>query len=166
MKISKMIIAWVLISMGIMCCTTIASNKKESEKSSILDTSSNTPVQEKMDRIVFNSSEKIEIISLMKTNNYPSSLKDTSICMNWKLNKQNLPDILKSFVKISSPEWHYSYDHLPCAYQGKLMYKGNTYTFDINGGSWLSINYPDSVIRYGCRDSSCIDFFLSQPIEE
>ncbi|RNL84959.1 hypothetical protein ED312_13355 [Sinomicrobium pectinilyticum] len=37
--------------------------------------------------------DQIEILSLKKANNYPSSLKDTTICKEWKLDKRVVKEI-------------------------------------------------------------------------
>lgn len=108
--------------------------------------------------------KRVKIISLDKNNSYPSSLQDTTICNNWVLTKYDVGEIFSKSIGINSSEWNYYYDHLPCSYSGKLNFDNKSYNFNINGGSWLTVYLNDTVYRYGCKDTICKKYFLSEPL--
>ncbi|MGS2762811.1 hypothetical protein [Sinomicrobium sp. M5D2P9] len=107
--------------------------------------------------------DQIEILSLKKANNYPSSLKDTTICKEWKLDKRVVKEILGHSRPITPHEWNYLFEQLPCTYSGKLKYQEKTYSFTINSGAWFTTDLlsSDSLFGYGCFDKECQKYFLS-----
>ena len=109
--------------------------------------------------------KEINILTSFKNNNYPSSLKDSTICNKWMLSKEDIKKVITLSKKINNSQWDYAYDHLPCQYSGKLKFKNNEYDFNLNSGAWLEINYKNSIIRYGYEMNDYEKYFLSSPLD-
>lgn len=56
-----------------------------------------TPSQK---NVMFDFNEEFEILDLQKSNDYPSSDKDTTACIKWTLNKQEV----KKIIEVCSPK--------------------------------------------------------------
>lgn len=93
-----------------------------------------------------------------------SSLKDTTICKDWNIKENKLKHIIKSSTPISTDEWHYAFDVLPCELVGQIQFKNEIYDFSINSGSWIDIGQKNGeAIRMGYFEKEESNLFLSQP---
>jgi len=110
--------------------------------------------------------QNVSIKSLDKINDYPSSEKRTDICLGWNVTLNDVQKAFRLSEQISSGIWGYSYDHLPCAYRGKLVLDGEEYNYSMNGGGWLEIEFNTSTTRYGCSEQACQQYFLLSKVEK
>lgn len=108
------------------------------------------------------SIKKALVLSYVKSSKYPSSLNDTTACKTWVISKEDINKIFKLSKKMTGHEWHYLFDHLPCMYYGKVQYNGEEYKYTLNSGSWIRIQYKDSLLWYGCFEKECEKYFLSK----
>lgn len=111
-------------------------------------------------QLIFNPSESFKIKSAEATNDYPSSDSDTSYCTDWKLTKADITLIIKSMSPIHNSDWHYLYAQLPCVYSGTLEQDGQDFAFEINGGSWVSIQQSDAFKLYGDVSGDLKNLFI------
>jgi hypothetical protein len=113
----------------------------------------------------FNHADIFEILNHKKTNDYPSSETDTTICMTWTLTAKHIEQIIKDSELISGPDWHHLFEHLPCSITGQLKQKDRTFEFQINGGSWLTVMNNDTTIYFGYFKPDSDDLFISRPMD-
>lgn len=114
----------------------------------------------------FNPQLDFSLSEISRPHDYPSSLDDTSICEDWKLQATDISHIIKGARVIEGSEWHHIFDHLPCNHRAILIQGQKEYNLSLNGGSWMSISSPDSSIRMGVFDEKFEPFFLSEPTRE
>jgi hypothetical protein len=109
---------------------------------------------------LFDLNKNFEIIELHKSNDYPSSDKDTTVCINWTLNKSEVKKIIQQSKPISGPEWHHLFGHYPCRIYGKLIQGLKEFEYSINSGSWFTVNSPDTTLRFGSFKEENNKYFL------
>ncbi|KXX66922.1 hypothetical protein AVL50_29655 [Flammeovirga sp. SJP92] len=89
----------------------------------------------KQQTAIFDFKKDFEIVELEKSNDYPSSDKDTTVCINWTLDKLEIKRIIKGSKPISGPEWHHLFGHYPCRIHGKLRKGSTQFNYSINSGA-------------------------------
>ena len=109
----------------------------------------------------FDPKIKYSILNIRKNNDYPSSMSDTTICKEWHLNEVEIKQIIEDAKTISSSDWHYLFDHLPCGIDAQLQQDNNEFDLSINGGAWFTIGSTDTTIMYGSFEEENNKFFLS-----
>jgi hypothetical protein len=87
--------------------------------------------------------------------------RDTIICNNWILDTIIIKQVLKDFSQITNSEWHYQFDHLPCSYKGTLIQNNQKIIFEINSGSWASIQLKDTTFLIGDIDRKFEKYFIT-----
>ncbi len=115
---------------------------------------------------IFDTLNDFSIVSFEHVSNYPSSDTDTTKCLDWKLTKANIKEIIKASRLINGHEWHYLFSHLPCAANGQLNQDSLTYNFSINSGSWMTIGNSDTTIMLGYFDTELKRLFLDDHWKE
>jgi hypothetical protein len=110
--------------------------------------------------IIFDLEEEFEILNAKKANDYPSSFKDTSICLDWQLSKPDIKTIIKGSRPISGHEWHYLFGHYPCTQEGELLQGARKFKYSINSGGWLNIGSADTTLLLGSFNSRNNSLFL------
>lgn len=113
----------------------------------------------------FQLSDSFAILEIKKSRNRQSSLKDTTLCNNWTLTKNDAERILNDSEIISEPDWHHLFDHLPCSFSGQLGQNDMTFDFEINAGSWLTVTCGDSTVRLGNFKKENEHLFLSTAMD-
>lgn len=91
--------------------------------------------------------EKIEVIDLSKHST--ASERNTALrdmCAQWVLTPDDVVTFFRNAHRISGEEWHAKYDVLPCQYSGTLVRGGQWQEFEINAGSFGSLDEQ----WYGC----------------
>jgi hypothetical protein len=91
----------------------------------------------------------------------PNLTADSTSCNNWTLDTSIVKQILKDFSQITNSEWHYQFDHLPCSYQGTIIQNNQNVKFEINSGSWVSIQLKDTTFLIGDTDRKFEKYFIT-----
>lgn len=115
---------------------------------------------------LFDRNKTFEITKIQKSNDYPSSEKDTSFCADWMLSAAEAKRIISACQPISGSEWHHLFDHLPCQFKGTIVQNTAEYSYSINGGSWLTISSSDTTWTFGNYQKEYEHYFLSAPWTE
>lgn len=115
--------------------------------------------------IIFNQNEPFTLIksSSYVDNKYPAD--DREMCEEWSLSASQIVETLKSAEPISGHEWHYLFNHYPCTMKGALEQRGDTFTYVINAGSWLTI-LSDTTVYYGDLEAQFSDWFIEDRLTE
>ncbi|UII30447.1 carboxypeptidase-like regulatory domain-containing protein [Fulvivirga ulvae] len=111
--------------------------------------------------IFFDKQREYKVKKLMKKNNSPSSMNDTTICQEWDLTEKQIRIIIGKAKEIDGSQWHYQFDHLPCRVTGKLVQSDMEYDLSVNSGAWLTITSPDTTIMYGIFNEQTYAYFMS-----
>lgn len=82
-------------------------------------------------------------------------------CKDWKLNKKDIVQIMRSSVPINNHDFMYLYDVLPCLVEGTLQTGGKKYTYSVNAGSFMTLSNGDTTYYYGCSAKECEKYFLT-----
>jgi hypothetical protein len=114
----------------------------------------------------FDLKSSFEIVSLRKTNDYPSSLKDTTICLGWTLDRQEIKKVIELSEPIDGPDWHHLFEHLPCRIIGVVKQNEQPYGLSINGGAWFTISSSDTTLMYGSFSRKNNKYFLKKALVE
>ncbi|MBB3696460.1 hypothetical protein KMW28_10280 [Flammeovirga yaeyamensis] len=108
----------------------------------------------------FDKSKEFQIVTIKKSNEYPSSDNGKSVCEKWNLGHAQIQRIIKDAQSISGPEWHHSFGHYPCEIEGKLSQGENEFTYSINSGSWLTVSSSDTTLMFGSFNKNYNKYFL------
>ncbi|WP_146104982.1 carboxypeptidase-like regulatory domain-containing protein [Nonlabens tegetincola] len=114
----------------------------------------------KLETALFDYKKGFEILELEKSNDYPSSDKDTTACNNWTLNKFEIESIIQQSKPISGPEWHHLFGHYPCRIHGKLLQGSIKFEYSINSGAWFTVSSPDTTLMFGSFKEENNKYFL------
>lgn len=109
---------------------------------------------------LFDLNKGFEILELEKSNDYPSSDKDTTACINWILDKLEIKRIIQESKPISGPEWHHLFGHYPCRIHGKLLQGSTEFEYSINSGAWFTVSLPDTTLMFGSFRKENNKYFL------
>lgn len=130
------------------------------------DTNTNSQDTVNKDNVTnFDNADLFEIVKYRKTNDYPSSETDTTICKTWTLTVKEIEKIIMDSEIIRRPDWHHLFEHLPCSIKGQLKQIDKTFEFQINGGSWLTIMNNDMPIYFGYFKQDGDELFISTPMD-
>lgn len=104
----------------------------------------------------------IEVLTIDKENRRIASTGEDmgDKCDKWDLNKTNIEKILKASKPISTHEWHYLYDVIPCYYYGEVKINKQVFSYSINAGSFINISNADTGFLLGCTDKKLEKYFL------
>jgi hypothetical protein len=109
----------------------------------------------------FDKDKPFEIINSKRGITTQSSETDTAKCKGWTISQTDLPRIIKACKPISGEDWHHLFEVWPCIISGQLKQNGNTYKFEINGGSWMRITLDGKSILLGNFKKENEKFFIS-----
>lgn len=121
----------------------------------------NENYQTEKDTNKLNLNENFEIINLKKSNDYPSSIQDTTECVDWKLNETEIKEILNNVKPISGRDWHNFYGHWNCCMNADLIQNETVYKMSVNAGAWLTISNSDTTFYFGDLTETYEKLFLS-----
>jgi len=80
-----------------------------------------------------------EIVIAAQNSPYPSSARDSSSCVTWRLSEQQCLAAMSSMEPISGEDWHHLFAHLACQVTGKIEQANAEFFFSVNAGSWASV---------------------------
>ena len=109
----------------------------------------------------FDKNKPFEILNSKKGITDQSSDKDTTICKNWTIPQTIIPSIIKDSKVITGTEWHDYFSVYRCIIYGQLYQNGQTYKYEINGGSWMFIFCNGQAIILGDYKKEHEKYFLS-----
>jgi len=135
----------------------------ETQKVTFLNNSTDTILLQptpKQQIVKFDFNKDFEIIELNKSNDYPSSDTDTTVCIKWSLNKFEIEKIIKESKSISGPEWNHLFGHYPCRIYGKLLQNSTEFDYSINSGAWSTVSSSDTILRFGSFKKVNNKYFL------
>ena len=81
-------------------------------------------------------------------------------CQKWKLSVEDAYKIFSISNQISSEEKAGLYNWLPCYFKSKILYRGCTYTMEINAASFIVLYNKKSTLYFGCSSSNCENYFV------
>lgn len=88
--------------------------------------------------------------------------KESKKCLNWKLNKNDIKNIIKMSKPFSGYEIEELFYYLPCEYKGDLILSGKQYHYVINAASTIFLSNNDTSFYLGCSSDSCKNYFIMQ----
>jgi len=106
----------------------------------------------------------IKVLSIEKENARIASTGEDlgKQCDKWQLDKSTIEKIFKASKQISGEEHHYLYDVWPCDMKGKILINRDTFSFEVNPGSYMVIWKRDKQLYYGCTNKKFEKYFLSK----
>jgi len=110
-------------------------------------------------KILMSKLDEIKILNFKK-GYMENSLPDSLICESWLLKKNDLVGMIKKTKQIDSSDLHYLFETQTCIYNGDFELNGKVYTFGINSGGWLHIQFGNIVL--GCFNNGCEDYFIGR----
>jgi hypothetical protein len=114
----------------------------------------------KQQTAIFEFNKDFEIVERKKSNDYPSSDKDTTACIKWTLDKLAIEKIIQESKPISGPEWHHLFGHYPCRIHGRLQQGSTEFEYSINSGAWFTVSSPDTTLMFGSFKEENNKYFL------
>lgn len=119
------------------------------------------PDHSKQKNVFFVPSAPFDIDLLKYSSNYPSSMRDTTLCKTWKMDTEILHAIIKKAKPVSSMEWHHLFGHFSCQMTGVILQKGKEYDFSVNAGAWMNVSNEDSNLILGNFDRAFDKYFIA-----
>jgi hypothetical protein len=114
----------------------------------------------KQQTTIFDINKDFDIVELEKSNDHPSSDKDTTVCINWTLDKLEIKKIIQESEPISGFEWHHLFGHYPCRILGKLRQGSTEFEYSINSGAWFTVSSADTTLMYGSFKEENNKYFI------
>lgn len=107
----------------------------------------------------------VKVLNLEKENKRIASTGENlgRQCDKWKIDKSLIEKIFRASHPISSSEFHFLYDVWPCNFKGKMLLEKDTFSFEINPGSYIVLWNKDTSIYYGYKGKKYKKYFLSEP---
>ena len=87
-------------------------------------------------------------------------LQQKKTCFDWKLNRDQVKNILIRAKPITEQERHQLYYYLPCEISGKAKISNKLTNFQINAAAFLTLESEGEITYAGCEDDTCFSFFL------
>ncbi len=114
----------------------------------------------------FDQSKAFELLGAELNKENPDVQADTAECLKWSLSKANVVELLSHLPPISRSDWHDRFEHLPCEIAGEFVQHGDTFSFGINGGSYITVGIADTFYFYGDLKSRYDSLFLYPALEQ
>jgi len=132
------------------------------KKTSFKNGSRDTIYLEPIKKLTFDPNQPFEILKIKKTDDFPSSMKDTEICNDWNLTKNEIQKIITESKTINGSEWHVLFGHYTCNIDAKLIQNKNEFEASINGGAWFFIRSKDTTQMFGSFKKENEKYFLDK----
>lgn len=81
-------------------------------------------------------------------------------CDSWSLTKDQVTEVLGKAKVISSHDFMYLYNVLPCEVNGEVILNNKKYFYSANAGSFVKLYTNDTTMYFGCS-KDCEKYFLS-----
>lgn len=170
MKLIFSYINFFLLSILFFACTQKSNNQNNSSNDAEIKV--NNPESDKVEsvkeeptqRYQLSKIAKVEISSLKKTVDQESAFYSeyASLCSNWKLDSNDLAEVIMKSKNIDGHTFQYFFSILPCYYSGELQINDSINAkFEINSGSSSILTIGDTSLFLGYYDKKIK--FLSEP---
>jgi hypothetical protein len=131
-----------------------------------VDSSGNSHAGAQRSRPVFDQSKTLTLLSAELNKENPDVQADTAECLKWSLSHAEVLELLSNLPPISRSDWHDRFEILPCEIEGTFVQNGDTFSFGINGGSFMTIGIADTFYFYGDLTSRYSSLFLYPALEQ
>jgi len=130
------------------------------------DTAGASNANAQRSRPAFDQSKSLKLLSAELNKENTDVQADTAECLKWSLSRAELLELLSNLPPISRSDWHDRFESLPCEVEGKFVQHGDTFSFGINGGSFMTIGIADTFYFYGDLTSRYASLFLYPALEQ
>lgn len=80
---------------------------------------------------------------------YEQSSGDYEECKGWSISEKTIKYVMKHSKMIDFRELHDMFDVYPCVEEGELTYKGESYFYRVNAGSWWELTQEEKYLMMG-----------------
>jgi len=80
---------------------------------------------------------------------YEQSSGDYEECKGWSISEKTIKYVMKHSKMIDFRELHDMFDVYPCVVEGELTYKGESYFYRVNAGSWWELTQGEKYLMMG-----------------
>ena len=80
---------------------------------------------------------------------YEQSSGDYEECKGWSISEKAIKYVMKHSKMIDFRELHDMFDVYPCMVEGELTYKGESYFYRVNAGSWWELTQGEKYLMMG-----------------
>ena len=80
---------------------------------------------------------------------YEQSSGDYEECKDWSISEKTIKYVMKHSKMIDFRELHDMFDVYPCVVEGELTYKGESYFYRVNAGSWWELTQGEKYLMMG-----------------
>ena len=80
---------------------------------------------------------------------YEQSSGDYEECKGWSISEKTIKYVMKHSKMIDFRELHDMFDVYPCVVEGELTYKGESYFYKVNAGSWWELTQGEKYLMMG-----------------
>ena len=80
---------------------------------------------------------------------YEQSSGDYEECKGWSISEKTIKYVMKHSKMIDFRELHDMFDVYPCVVKGTLTYKGESYFYRVNAGSWWELTQGEKYLMMG-----------------
>ena len=91
---------------------------------------------------------QIELLT-RKSAPYEQSSGDYEECKGWSISEKTIKYVMKHSKMIDFRELHDMFDVYPCVVEGELTYKGESYFYRVNAGSWWELTQGERYLMMG-----------------
>ena len=115
---------------------------KDSLKGELFDVLTNNKQRKQL------KENQIELLT-RKSAPYEQSSGDYEECKGWSLPEKTIKYVMKHSKMIDFRELHDMFDVYPCVVEGELTYKGESYFYRVNAGSWWELTQGEKYLMMG-----------------
>ena len=91
---------------------------------------------------------QIELLT-RKSAPYEQSSEHYEECKGWSIPEKTIKYVMKHSKMIDFRELHDMFDVYPCVVEGELTYKGESYFYRVNAGSWWELTQGEKYLMMG-----------------
>lgn len=115
---------------------------KDSLKGELFDVLTNNKQRKQL------KENQIELLT-RKSAPYEQSSADYEECKGWSIPEKTIKYVMKHSKMIDFRELHDMFDVYPCVVEGELTYKGESYFYRVNAGSWWELTQGEKYLMMG-----------------
>ena len=115
---------------------------KDSLKGELFDVLTNNKQRKRL------KENQIELLT-RKSAPYEQSSGDYEECKGWSISEKTIKYVMKHSKMIDFRELHDMFDVYPCVVEGELIYKGESYFYRVNAGSWWELTQGERYLMMG-----------------
>ncbi|KAA2238595.1 hypothetical protein F0L74_20440 [Chitinophaga agrisoli] len=120
------------------------------------------PVAKVIDTLTLTRNSDIHIIQMEKTAWEDSADSYFSRCAKWKLDANQVIDILKNSPQMGAHILHYAFSQLHCSMEGTVAIDNKEYKFEVNAGSYVILRNNDTTYYLDADRKPLRKYFLEE----